>query len=41
MKEKNTENRKRKSFTVLLGECAIIVFLGVYICRRLKKISAN
>lgn len=36
MKEKNTEKRK-KSFTVLLGECAIIVFLGVYIYRRLKK----
>lgn len=31
MKEKNTENRKRTSFTLLLGECAIIVFLGVYI----------
>lgn len=31
MKEKNTENRKRKSFALLLGECAIIVFFGVYI----------
>lgn len=37
MKENNTENRKRKSFALLLGKCAIIVFLGVYIYRKLKK----
>lgn len=37
MKGKNTEDRKSKSFTLLLGKCAIIVFLGVFIYRRLKK----
>lgn len=31
MKDTKTKNEKRKSFTILLGECAIIVFLGVYI----------
>lgn len=31
MKNENSKNGKRKLFTLLLGECAIIALLGVYI----------